>query len=73
MSTTAPAARLTTKYRARLKGDKRTETGWKIAAEYVAGASVRAVAESAGLSYGTARVLLLEAGVTLRPRGGSRR
>ncbi|WP_327415467.1 helix-turn-helix domain-containing protein [Streptomyces sp. NBC_01233] len=72
MSTATPAPRLTTRYRKRLKGDKRAKVRQALAEGYVAGASIRAVAESADLSYGTARKLLLEAEVKLRGRGGSR-
>ncbi|MGW6416345.1 helix-turn-helix domain-containing protein [Streptomyces sp. NPDC055055] len=72
MSTTSPAPRMETRYRDRLKGDDRTAKARALAEEYVAGASIRALADSADLSYGTARKLLLEAKVTLRGRGGAR-
>ncbi|MFJ6667469.1 helix-turn-helix domain-containing protein [Streptomyces sp. NPDC091383] len=39
---------------------------------YIDGASIPAVAQQIGRSYGTARALLLEAGVRLRKPGGSR-
>lgn len=72
MSTRPPGPRLTSRYRARLKGEERARTARALAKEYDAGASIRAVASSADLSYGTARMLLLEAKVTLRGRGGGR-
>jgi DNA-binding MarR family transcriptional regulator/transposase len=39
---------------------------------YGRGGSLREVAEAVGLSHGTIRQILIAAGVTLRPRGGSR-
>ena len=43
----------------------------QLATEYVAGASIRTLAETHGQPYGTVRTMLIrEAGVTLRPRGG---
>jgi hypothetical protein len=39
---------------------------------YAAGASLMRLAEDTGRSFGHVRRLLLDAGVTLRPRGGSR-
>jgi hypothetical protein len=38
--------------------------------QYEAGASVRELAKAHKLAFGTVRTLLLEAGVTLRSRGG---
>ncbi|MFE4329693.1 helix-turn-helix domain-containing protein [Streptomyces sp. NPDC056831] len=67
------ATRLKTKYRPRLKGKARAKKGRDLATKYEAGSSIRALAEWADLSYGTTRVLLLEAGVKLRGRGGKRR
>ncbi|MFG2404199.1 helix-turn-helix domain-containing protein [Streptomyces brevispora] len=69
---TSNMARLATSYRPRLRGDGRATMGRSLAEKYVAGASIRAVAEGADLSYGTARTLLLEAKVALRSRGGAR-
>lgn len=60
-------------YRDRLKGEARLAIGRELAKAYAAGASIRAVAEFADLSYGTARTLLLEQKVKLRTRGGFRR
>ncbi|MFE3378805.1 helix-turn-helix domain-containing protein [Streptomyces anulatus] len=70
MSTSTP--RLGARYRPRLKGEERAEVRRVLAEMYEAGASIRAVAESAGLSYGLARLLLLEVPVKLRGRGGAR-
>ncbi|MEV0617549.1 helix-turn-helix domain-containing protein [Nonomuraea sp. NPDC050404] len=44
-----------------------------IVSKYVdGGLSVRLVGEAVGKSYGYVHRVLMEAGVTLRPRGGSR-
>ena len=57
----------------RIPADGRdTFAGW-LAAEYRQGLSIRAVAARHGLSYGRAHVLLTEADVTFRPRGGNTR
>ncbi|MFC9341417.1 helix-turn-helix domain-containing protein [Streptomyces sp. NPDC057020] len=72
MSTTATGPRLAHRYRGRLNGEARVAKAGALAERYLAGASIRAVADWADLSYGTARQLLLEAGVKLRGRGGSR-
>lgn len=42
----------------------------QLKAAYQAGASIRDLARSNRLAFGTVRTLLLEAGVTLRSRGG---
>ncbi|MFC8945947.1 helix-turn-helix domain-containing protein [Streptomyces rochei] len=39
---------------------------------YLAGCTIQSTADRIGRSYGATRTLLLEAGVTLRPRGGMR-
>ncbi|PVZ14798.1 helix-turn-helix domain-containing protein [Actinomycetospora cinnamomea] len=39
---------------------------------YAAGASLMRLSEDTGRSFGHVRRLLVDAGVTLRPRGGSR-
>ncbi|MBK3625468.1 transcriptional regulator [Streptomyces sp. MBT49] len=59
-------------YRPRLRGVKRKRTAAKLRETYEAGCSVRSVAESAGLSYGTAHKLLLEAGTVMRGRARRR-
>ncbi|MEU7206677.1 helix-turn-helix domain-containing protein [Streptomyces sp. NPDC045470] len=41
--------------------------------KYVSGASIRALAEETGRSYGFVHRLLSESGVTLRGRGGNTR
>lgn len=53
-----------------LTGDVRTAARSKAAQLYGQGATIRSVAQQLGRSYGGTRVLLLEAGVTLRGRGG---
>ena len=45
----------------------------QLAADYRAGASIRALAEKTGYCYGTVRRRLLDAGVVLRRPGGNRR
>ncbi|MFH8577191.1 helix-turn-helix domain-containing protein [Streptomyces zaomyceticus] len=72
MSTTPPAPRLETRYRERLKGEDRTKAAQSLAEGYVAGASIRGLAEAEDMSYGTVRKLLLEVPVKLRGRGGAR-
>ena len=56
---------------ARLTGADRARVRSEAAARYEGGASIRAVAGGIERSYGCARALLLEAGVTLRARGGN--
>lgn len=53
-----------------LIGDARKEARDKAARLYDAGATIRSVAAELGRSYGGTHALLLEAGVTLRGRGG---
>jgi hypothetical protein len=55
-----------------LTGDARAKARQEAARRYDEGASIQAIADHLGRSYGGTRVLLLEAGVTLRARGGSR-
>ncbi len=55
-----------------LKGEARTAAIATAKELYEAGASVHSVAEQLGRSYGGAHVLLVEAKVTFRPRGGGR-
>jgi hypothetical protein len=54
-----------------LAGDARQTTAQKAADLYAQGCTIRSVARQIGRSYGGTRVLLLEAGVQLRGRGGS--
>lgn len=56
----------------RLTGDTRIRTREKAAELYIAGCTIASTARQIGTSYGTARTLLLEAGVRLRPPGGLR-
>lgn len=55
-----------------LKGEARSEKAGVLAGQYLAGSSIRALAEGHGMSYGRARKLLLEMGVRLRNKGGRR-
>jgi hypothetical protein len=57
---------------AQLKGLDRAKAGQQAAELYVQGCTIRSVARQLGRSYGCTRVLLLEAGVRLRPKGGLR-
>lgn len=68
MSTTAPSGPRT--YRPRLTGEVRRSKARELARDYEAGSTIRAIADSEDLSYGTVRTLLLQEGVKLRPRGG---
>ncbi|MFC8463362.1 helix-turn-helix domain-containing protein [Streptomyces sp. NPDC057250] len=63
---------MSTTTRSRLTGTERAEAAARVSQDYTAGSSIRATAESAGLSYGTTRKLLLETGTVLRSRGGNR-
>ncbi|WP_433856732.1 helix-turn-helix domain-containing protein [Streptomyces kronopolitis] len=62
-----------TEYRPRLRGDDREAMRKTLKKKYDAGASIRELLAEYGLSYGLTRVLLLEAGVTLRSRRGGRK
>jgi hypothetical protein len=53
-----------------LTGDVRTAARDKAAELYGQGCTIRSVARQIGRSYGGTRVLLVEAGVQLRARGG---
>lgn len=53
-----------------LKGADRAAARTKAAELYIAGCTIRSVAGQISRSYGATRVLLLEAGVRLRPKGG---
>ena len=56
-----------------LKGAARTAAIAEAKRLYEAGASVHSVARQLGRSYGGAHMLLVEAKVTFRPRGGGLR
>lgn len=55
--------------RAYLTGPERDRVRQQLAARYRAGDTLQGIAAATGRSYGAVRDLLLEAGVTLRPRG----
>ncbi|SDM47346.1 hypothetical protein SAMN04487981_101637 [Streptomyces sp. cf386] len=55
-----------------LKGTQRKEVADRAAELYVQGCTIQSTARQIGRSYGSTRDLLLEAGVKLRPRGGTR-
>lgn len=53
-------------------GEARTRLRTRAAELYIAGCTIQSTARQIDRSYGTARTLLLEAGVRIRPRGGAR-
>jgi transposase len=56
----------------RLTGEHRTRVRTRAAELYVQGCTIQSTARQIGVSYGTARTLLIEAGVRLRKPGGLR-
>lgn len=66
MTRKSPARRL-------VPGPERDRVAAELKARYEAGASIRALAEEAGRSYGGVHHLLADAGVTFRSRGGATR
>lgn len=56
----------------RITGAERAQVSKRIVALYVTGSPIRAIADHTGRSYGFVHRILGEAGVDLRPRGGSR-
>ncbi|UJV42035.1 helix-turn-helix domain-containing protein [Streptomyces sp. AMCC400023] len=56
-----------------LVGQARETARQQAADLYGQGATIRSISRALGRSYGGTRVLLLEAGVTLRARGGGLR
>jgi hypothetical protein len=64
---------MTRKYSKPLGDAERAELSAHAAGLYVAGCTIRSVATQIGRSYGSTHALLLEAGVTLRPRSGRTR
>ncbi|MFC9790723.1 helix-turn-helix domain-containing protein [Rhodococcus sp. NPDC127528] len=58
---------------ARVTGGARDVMQTELRDRYLAGASIRTLAESTGRSYGFVRTLLTESGVMLRGRGGPNR
>lgn len=57
----------------RVTGDERDRLATDLKARYDAGASIRALADFTGRSYGFVHRLLTETGVQLRGRGGATR
>lgn len=56
-----------------LPGPERDKVAAELKAQYEAGISIRAIAESTGRSYGGVHRLLADAGVEFRSRGGAGR
>lgn len=57
----------------RVTGNDRSSLASSLAKEYAAGASIRALADKNGRSYGFVHRLLSESAVTFRGRGGATR
>jgi hypothetical protein len=57
----------------RVTGTERDKLSAALAKKYDGGASIRALADSTGRSYGFIHRVLSESGVTLRGRGGATR
>jgi predicted transcriptional regulator len=57
----------------RVTGNAREKLASDLKRKYEGGASIRALAESTGRSYGFVHRMLTESGVTLRGRGGATR
>jgi hypothetical protein len=57
----------------RVTGKDRDDLAAKLKKQYLAGKSIRALAEETGRSYGFVHRVLTESGVTLRGRGGATR
>lgn len=58
---------------ARITGADRTKLIAELVEKYNAGASIRALAEETGRSYGAIHRMLTESGVDIRSRGGKTR
>jgi hypothetical protein len=56
---------------ARITGAQRDQLATDLKKKYEKGASIRALAEQTGRSYGFVHGVLSDAGVTLRGRGGA--
>jgi hypothetical protein len=63
----------TLKKGSRVTGGERDRLAADLRRKYDAGASIRALADSTGRSYGFIHRMLTESGVTLRGRGGATR
>ena len=61
------------KKESRITGADRDKLGSQLAKRYDKGASIRALVEETGRSYGFIHRVLSESGVTLRGRGGNTR
>ena len=57
----------------RVTGNSRDKLAAELKKKYEGGASIRALAESTGRSYGFVHRMLTESGVNLRGRGGATR
>lgn len=57
----------------RVTGAERSKLAAELKKKYDSGASIRALAESTGRSYGFVHRMLSESGATLRGRGGATR
>ncbi len=55
----------------RITGEARAQLSDELREKYVAGASIRDLANETGRSYGFVHRLLVDAGVELRGRGGA--
>lgn len=58
---------------ARVTGTDRSKLAGELKKKYTGGASIRALAEETGRSYGFVHRMLSESGVPLRGRGGATR
>ena len=58
---------------ARVTGNDRNKLAGELKKKYSGGASIRALAEETGRSYGFVHRMLSESGVSLRGRGGATR
>ncbi len=58
---------------ARITGNDRSQLANELVSEYKSGASIRALAEKTGRSYGFIHRILTESGAQLRSRGGATR
>lgn len=67
------AQRMTLKKHARIVGETRDQVQAELVRRYEKGASIRALAEFCGRSYGFVHRILSESNVTLRGRGGNTR
>lgn len=55
----------------RITGEDRAKLGGQLRERYLAGASIRELANDTGRSYGFVHRLLVDSGVELRRRGGA--